>query len=74
MITMTKNKPICECCNSDKYIHMRKGGGYRCERCKTIFDDKHTVIGEQNYKEARDADIALRFKPISTGRCRFNQI
>jgi hypothetical protein len=60
-------KPVCECCNSDKYIHERSGGGYRCERCKTLFSSGGAVVGGQNYEAAKNAfDIFTR--AISTGR------
>ena len=48
------NKPICKCCDSDEFIHVRKGGGYRCTRCGTIFDDFHRVIGPQEYEPIKN--------------------
>jgi tRNA(Ile2) C34 agmatinyltransferase TiaS len=47
------SKPICACCNSDEHVVERSGGGYRCERCKTIWDSAHRLIGPQNYEEAK---------------------
>ena len=54
---MVCEKPKCACCDSDKFIHIRSGGGYRCERCKTIFDAYGRVVGSQNYREVSSSNL-----------------
>jgi tRNA(Ile2) C34 agmatinyltransferase TiaS len=46
---MTKEKlvPFCTNCNTDEFVVKRKGGGYRCEECKRIFDEHYQIIGEK---------------------------
>lgn len=45
-----KKIPTCECCNSDTFITKRKGGGCRCELCKTIYEENGDVVGDRNLK------------------------
>jgi hypothetical protein len=47
------DRPICGCCNSDEFVVYRRGGGYRCERCKTIWDEKGALVGPQSTKPCR---------------------
>jgi ribosomal protein L37AE/L43A len=42
-----KVKPVCDCCGKE-YVVARKGGGFRCESCKTIWDDHGQLVGPQN--------------------------
>ena len=47
-MTYRWKNPKCKCCDSGKFLIERKGGGFRCERCKTIFNEYGDVIGKQN--------------------------
>jgi hypothetical protein len=58
---MINKKPICACCNSDKYIHERIGKGYRCTRCNTIFDARGQVVGFQNMDPVNDTSVEKIF-------------
>jgi tRNA(Ile2) C34 agmatinyltransferase TiaS len=42
----TSKIPFCDNCGTDEYIIERRGGGFRCENCKRIFDEHHRIIGE----------------------------
>ena len=41
-----KKYPVC--CDDSKWIKPRKGGGWRCLECGTIFDDYGRPIGGYN--------------------------
>jgi len=43
-----KTVPFCTNCNTDKYVVNRRGSGFRCEKCKRIFDEHYQIIGECN--------------------------
>ena len=47
------DKPVCECCNTDEFVVQRRGGGYRCERCKTIWNERGALVGPQSTKPCR---------------------